>query len=76
MKNTVTGIIVAAVALFGMGAAFATEAPTMTRTEIQAELKKIQKAAGAGEMSSKTYNVRKKELTAALAAQQIGEAKK
>lgn len=76
MKNSIAGMIVAAVALFGMGAAFASEAPTKTKSEIQLELKKIQKAAGAGELSSKAYNARKKELMAALESQQVGEAKK
>lgn len=76
MKNSIAGVIVAAVALFGMGAAFAVEVPNMTKVEIQAELKKIQKAAGAGELSTKAYNNRKKELMAALESQQVGEAKK
>lgn len=76
MKNSIAGMIVATVALFGMGAAFASEQPAMDKTEIQAELKKLQKAAGAGEISHKAYNVRKKDLMAALESQQVGEAKK
>jgi hypothetical protein len=59
-----------------MGAAFASETAPQAKTEIQAELKKLQKAVGAGEMTSKAYNIRKKELMAALESQQIGDAGK
>ena len=78
MKNSIATLIVAGVAMFGMGAAFATEPAPQSAVEIRAELKKLQKAVGAGEISSKAYNTRKRELTAALEGQtqQVGEAKK
>ena len=76
MKSFIAALVVSTVALYCVGTALASEpmAP-IAKIEIQAELKKLQAAVGAGEMSNKEYNARKKALAAA-AAQQTGEAKK
>ena len=73
MKTALSAIAI--VAVLGFAPAYAAGGPTVT-TEIQAELKRLQQSVGAGEMSSKEYNIRKKELMADLKAQQAADAKK
>ena len=79
MKTSISMIIVAALSIFGVGAALASETaqkPAVEQTDVKVELKKLLKAAGAGEISMKEYNIRKQALLATEQAQQIGDASK
>ncbi|MDX2225344.1 MAG: hypothetical protein SFV21_21495 [Rhodospirillaceae bacterium] len=81
MKRIVASALVYGLAAFGVveavnAAETTAKAAPVEQIDVKAELKKLKKAAGAGEISMKEYNIRKQALVAGQQDQQTAEAGK